>query len=354
MPASPAIPLPAGLARLDWSVPEGTDAVILELGANDMLRGIDPQVTREALDEILRRLTSAHIAVLLAACARRPIWAPTIVQAFERIYPRLAAKYGTLALSVLPRRRRRQPRAQSARRPAPDASRGRRDRRAHSAEGRGIDRTRARSAPIVRVACSVRSPHAAGCCDRSNRRSGRTFHAPSVHRSGNPADIGQSLAMMRGGLPGRAGSIRENYHLTLRFIGDVDDALAHATSPRCSGAFSARPFDLRLDGLSLVRRAASRALWSPRSPPVAPLLELQAEHERLMQRIGLEPEGRKYTPHVTLARLRDSSSHAGRRLSVGARAITARRRSRFRASCCFRRAPRSAAALMSSRRPIRS
>ena len=42
--------------------------------------------------------------------------------------------------------------------------------------------------------------------------------------------------------------------------------------------------------------------------PVPALLELQAEHERLMQRIGLEPEGRKYTPHVTLARLRDSSS----------------------------------------------
>ena len=42
--------------------------------------------------------------------------------------------------------------------------------------------------------------------------------------------------------------------------------------------------------------------------PVSPLMELQAEHERLLQRLGLEPEGRKYTPHVTLARLRDSSS----------------------------------------------
>jgi 2'-5' RNA ligase len=43
--------------------------------------------------------------------------------------------------------------------------------------------------------------------------------------------------------------------------------------------------------------------------PVPPLMELQAEHDRLLQRLGLEPEGRKYTPHVTLARLRDSSSH---------------------------------------------
>ena len=56
-------------------------------------------------------------------------------------------------------------------------------------------------------------------------------------------------------------------------------------------------------------------------------MELQAEHERLMQRVGLEPEGRKYTPHVTLARLRDLEP-AGRRLSVGARAASARRRSR--------------------------
>src|ERR1700733_13828772 len=54
----------SGLARLDWSVPPGTDGVILELGANDMLRGVDPRMTREALDTILRRLTERHIAVL--------------------------------------------------------------------------------------------------------------------------------------------------------------------------------------------------------------------------------------------------------------------------------------------------
>ena len=62
-----------GSARLDWSVPEGTDAVILELGANDMLRGIKPQVTREALDTILRRLTERHIAVLLCGMRASPV-----------------------------------------------------------------------------------------------------------------------------------------------------------------------------------------------------------------------------------------------------------------------------------------
>ena len=61
-----------GLARLDWSVPEGTDAVILELGANDMLRGLDPKVTRRALDEILRRLTERKIPVLVAGMRADP------------------------------------------------------------------------------------------------------------------------------------------------------------------------------------------------------------------------------------------------------------------------------------------
>jgi acyl-CoA thioesterase-1 len=83
-----------GLARLDWSVPEGTDAVILELGANDMLRGINPDVTRKALDAILSRLTERHIAVLLCGMRAAPNLGPDYVQAFERIYPDLAAKYG--------------------------------------------------------------------------------------------------------------------------------------------------------------------------------------------------------------------------------------------------------------------
>ena len=61
-----------GLARLDWSVPQGTQAVIVELGANDMLRGIKPEVTRNALDGILRRLTDRHIAVLFCGMRAAP------------------------------------------------------------------------------------------------------------------------------------------------------------------------------------------------------------------------------------------------------------------------------------------
>jgi acyl-CoA thioesterase-1 len=80
-----------GLARLDWSVPAGTDAVILELGANDMLRGFDPKVTREALSEIVRRLKARNIEVLLCGMRAAPNLGPDYVQAFDAIYPELAA-----------------------------------------------------------------------------------------------------------------------------------------------------------------------------------------------------------------------------------------------------------------------
>ena len=83
-----------GLARLDWSVPQGTDAVIVELGANDMLRGLKPDVTRAALDAVLRRLTERHIAVLLCGMRAAPNLGAEYGAAFERIYPELAAKYG--------------------------------------------------------------------------------------------------------------------------------------------------------------------------------------------------------------------------------------------------------------------
>jgi len=85
-----------GLARLDWSVPDGTQAVIVELGANDMLRGVNPQATRAALDGILRRLSDRRIAVLLCGMRAAPNLGADYGGAFERIYPELAVKYGTL------------------------------------------------------------------------------------------------------------------------------------------------------------------------------------------------------------------------------------------------------------------
>src|SRR6202047_4748027 len=122
-----------------------------------------------------------------------------------------------------------------------------------------------------------------------------------------PAEIGRELSMLRGGLPGARWIDPENYHLTLRFIGDVDDVLAHEIAPLLDQV-ARRAVELRFNRLDSFGGRRPRAVIAA-AAPVAPLIELQAEHERLMQRMGLEPEGRKYTPHVTLARLRDSSSH---------------------------------------------
>jgi acyl-CoA thioesterase-1 len=85
-----------GLARLDWSVPPGTDAVIVELGANDMLRGLKPEVTRAALETILQRLTARHIAVMLCGMRAAPNLGADYGGAFESIYADLAAKYGAV------------------------------------------------------------------------------------------------------------------------------------------------------------------------------------------------------------------------------------------------------------------
>lgn len=82
-----------GLARLDWSLADQPDLVILELGANDMLRGVDPAETRANLDSMLRKLKSAHARVLLAGMRATPNLGQEYGGAFERIYADLAAKY---------------------------------------------------------------------------------------------------------------------------------------------------------------------------------------------------------------------------------------------------------------------
>jgi len=120
-----------------------------------------------------------------------------------------------------------------------------------------------------------------------------------------PSHVAQSLAMMRGGLPGARWIDPENYHLTLRFIGDIDDALAREIAVML-GRVQRMSFELRLDGLSSFGGRKPRAVIAG-ATQIPALMELQAEHDRLLQRLGLDPEGRKYIPHVTLARLRDSS-----------------------------------------------
>jgi acyl-CoA thioesterase-1 len=85
-----------GLERLDWSVPDGTDAVILELGANDMLRGVDPKVTRKALDAIVTKLQARHVAILLCGMKAAPNMGADYVREFDAIYPALASTHGVV------------------------------------------------------------------------------------------------------------------------------------------------------------------------------------------------------------------------------------------------------------------
>jgi len=82
-----------GRDRLDWSVPDGTEGVIVELGANDALRGIDPDVTRSALTEIVQRLKARKIPVMLCGMLAPPNYGAEYAARFNSIYPDLAKKF---------------------------------------------------------------------------------------------------------------------------------------------------------------------------------------------------------------------------------------------------------------------
>lgn len=82
-----------GRDRLDWSVPEGTEGVVLELGANDAMRGIDPDLTRAALTDIVRRLKARKIAVMLCGMLAPPNFGADYGARFNSIYPDLAKQF---------------------------------------------------------------------------------------------------------------------------------------------------------------------------------------------------------------------------------------------------------------------
>lgn len=131
-----------------------------------------------------------------------------------------------------------------------------------------------------------------------------------------PPAIAESLARMRGGVSGARWIDVENYHITLRFIGDVDDAFARDIANAL--AFIRRPeLTVTLDGLDSFGGDRPRAIVV-RARPDPALLEMQAEQERLLRRLGARAEPRKFTPHVTLARLRGASA-SGVAAYLGAR-----------------------------------
>jgi RNA 2',3'-cyclic 3'-phosphodiesterase len=121
-----------------------------------------------------------------------------------------------------------------------------------------------------------------------------------------PDEIAASLAALRGGLVGARWIDAENYHVTLRFMGDIDDRAAHDVSYLLVGVRKPQ-LRLTIDGLECFGGDRPRALVA-RIAPTPQLIELQAEQERLIRRVGLPPDTRKFTPHVTLARLRDTTA----------------------------------------------
>lgn len=121
-----------------------------------------------------------------------------------------------------------------------------------------------------------------------------------------PAPIAESLARLRGGIAGARWIDTENYHITLRFIGDVDDAFARDVANALS--FIRRPeVTVTLEALDSFGGDRPRAIVA-RAKLDPALIEMQAEQERLLRRLGGPPEPRKFLPHVTLARLRGASA----------------------------------------------
>lgn len=120
-----------------------------------------------------------------------------------------------------------------------------------------------------------------------------------------PQTVAEPLLMIQSGVPGARWSTREQLHLTLRFIGEVDGRDAATIDDTLAG-IHADKFLLQLKGVGEFGGKNPRALWAGVAPNEA-LLHLQRKIETALQRIGLEAEPRKYTPHVTLARLRAAS-----------------------------------------------
>ena len=122
-----------------------------------------------------------------------------------------------------------------------------------------------------------------------------------------PRDVAFALSLKRGGLYGARWMDAENYHITLRFIGDVDHVVADEVTDALDRLSNSEAFTLKLGHLGSFGGDKPRALYAGVEDN-ATLRRLQAAQERVLQMLGLPPEGRKFTPHVSLARLRGTSA----------------------------------------------
>jgi len=118
-----------------------------------------------------------------------------------------------------------------------------------------------------------------------------------------PPDITRALVLYRGGLPGARWIEPEDYHITLRFLGDIDGPTAREVSADLAETADRAPFRVELDALDGFGGDKPRSIHA-RVVPTPDLSRLQADQERALRRAGVRLETRKFTPHVTLARLR--------------------------------------------------
>jgi len=119
-----------------------------------------------------------------------------------------------------------------------------------------------------------------------------------------PAELAGRLASLGGGIPGARWVEARNLHVTLRFIGEVEEGLARELHDELAEIRSPA-FDLNLSGFGTFGRSSPNHLWAG-VEKAADLLHLQAKVDSAVVRLGLPTEGRKYTPHVTLARFRNA------------------------------------------------
>jgi 2'-5' RNA ligase len=123
-----------------------------------------------------------------------------------------------------------------------------------------------------------------------------------------PDDIVWRLSMICSGLPGAHWIDQDNFHITLRFVGDIGESVADNFA-QALDAVRFDSFNLELQGLGSFGGNKPRAIWAALKP--SPQLEaLQRAHERAARRAGLPPETRNFIPHITLARLKNTKPHA--------------------------------------------
>lgn len=121
-----------------------------------------------------------------------------------------------------------------------------------------------------------------------------------------PTSVATQLSMLQSGLPGARWIEREDLHITLRFIGDVELPVARELAQALE-AVKTKPFSLKLDRLDVFGNAKPHSLFAGVERCDA-LADLRTEQDRICQRLGLEADSRKFTPHVTIARIRGSKT----------------------------------------------